>query len=264
MKKKFLLCVLFIMAMMLLVACGDKKNNISKDNVIENDYKTENDVDNDNENEKRVEDTNDKDFIGEETVESVEEAIEMEFERLAEWDSWNGKAADIVQIADVIIPYGSQVKMVDALDEINKSKLAFEYEYSPDGIVGAYSGDYLKVKYNGELWFSLYYSNMTDSAISKADAILSTIKIEDEIKRYVRYIDGRTFGELCELTYMDVMSMSENVFSEFNDPLELSSGDGPYIVYDPATDDVHMRYYIRFNEETGKVVNILLGGGIFE
>ena len=157
------------------------------------------------------------------------------------------------------------------------------YQYNPDtlmlGTEGSWGGDSqtITVSCKGEPWFTLKCTNIFSGTEPLSELPVTEIIIEDDVRPYCRFIDGRSYDELLNMTYEEVGALGDSCFKDWqkreqgsyvsNDIIEIGYG-----VEKQETDKMdwtHMRaafdpdYVFEINKKTGKVEAVTLSTGNF-
>lgn len=156
-------------------------------------------------------------FQSEQTVESINDAQETQeateasykkFDAVPEWKDIKPYSPTI-QIDDTLYTIGCTVDEI--MKKVNASSVKYTSDYTPDGI-GAGN---ITVSRNGVEWFVIKDRDASEDGSGKRkDCIVSDIEVGTDVKPYCRFIDGRSFDDILNMTYEDARKLLETTFTE--------------------------------------------------
>ena len=195
-----------VLTILSLAGCGNEKG---KDETKGKTVWDERDYEIETPNEDIVKEDGNEDSDEDSKEEKKEDIV---FDAVEEWAcvTYSDRA---IQIDDVL--YTPGVSVADFIAKVESSSIEYEYEYHADKLMNNRDKEVISFFKNGEEWFSVSAFNIFEDTTVLSDVVVVTIDIADAANPYVRYLDGRTFDEILEMRYSDVIQLDESAFGDY-------------------------------------------------
>ncbi len=215
MKNTVLLIILGLTVISLLSGCGKSEKDLAKEYYQEELGLTEEEAD-------EVADFvfSDSEFTGDSDETEEDADIEKELEHFPVSPEWkNHDISDyVIQIDDSL--YETGILVADFMKIVEASAANYTYEYNPDKLVNKGDGNtVIDVYREGELWFTVETWNFFGGTISLAEIPVKRIVLQDKTYEYCYFIDGRSYEDIMQMKYKDILALMDNefVYENFKD-----------------------------------------------
>lgn len=242
-----IICMLLVVSLS-LVACNSKEIDKEESNLKVDDTA-------DKYNQESM-DLKDLDVPLEESTEESEKVTneKKEYEKSSEWDTVQPKDRAF-QVDDILLMPGGSLD--DVIAKVETSECSYEYTYNPDKLVEKKDWVKIEVSLNGELRFTVIAYNLYSDTCSAKYCPVVKIKLEESAFPDCRFIDGRSYADILNMSYEDAKSVSAleglKMFEKSTD------SDNIEILYQDTFSEKLEWQYISGTEWSGYLISSTMG-----
>ena len=176
-----------------------------------------------------------------------------------------------VQVDDVL--YIPGITAEEFIDKVETSSIEYTYEYNGNRLVSRHEKVEINICRDGSNWFSVVVCNFEEETKSLSEALLFKIIPSDKALSFSRFIDGRSYEEILQMSYTDVQKLAEEKFSGVAREKKTNSGDENIslavnarlaVKVDVAHTliDTSRAYVFNVNKDSGKVSGVSQGQAV--